>query len=184
MENNQQQLYLSAIGFYEVGLEIALKIKSLRNDNVLMMISPAAVNLSFSAELFLKLLHYYNTPTKIKKTHLLLDLFTTLPLKISKIIREKYEEFKLIKSENLVPVRLSNNTDFNNPNDQIIKYDILNLTVEELLEIHNKSFPEWRYSYATEDYYYVTDFNFKLMNDFILALKYVIDNQIKTDNKS
>lgn len=184
MENNQQQLYLSAIGFYQIGLEAALKIKNLRDDNAFIIISPAAVNMSFSAELFLKLLHYYNTPTKIKKTHLLMDLFTTLPLKISKAIKEKYDELKLIKSENLVPIRLSTNTNFGNPDDQINKYNILNLTIEELLEIHNKSFPKWRYSYATESHYYVTDFNFKLMNDFILALKYVIDNQIETDNKS
>lgn len=178
MENNHQQLYLSAIGFYKVGLEVAVKIKNLTNDNAFMMISPAAVNFSFSAELFLKLLHYYNTPTKLKKTHLLLDLFTTLPLKISKKVRDKYEELKSLESENLSIIRLSTNTDLGNPDDQITKYNMLNLNIEELLEIHNKSFPEWRYSYATEDYYYVTDFNFKLMNDLILALKYVIDSQI------
>ena len=176
MTNNIQQLHFSALGFYKLGIDMASKIKNIKGDDAWKIAPVATVNLSFSTELFLKYLNYTTTEAKILKTHKLLQLFKILPHKVSKKITQKYNELKVIDSENLPIIRLSNNTDIDNPEDQKTKYDMKNLTIEQLLEIHNESFPEWRYAYATEEKYYVIDYNFKLMNDFILSMIYVIDN--------
>lgn len=175
--NNEKQLYLSATGFYVSGLDMAAKVKNARNENIWRIAPVATVNLSFATELFLKFLIYSTTQAKEIKKHEFLVLYEKLPLKIGRKIKKKYDELSKLESD-LPIIRLSSNTDFGNPDDQITKYHMPSLTIEQLLEVHNNSFPEWRYAFATEERHFVIDYNFKLMNDFILAMIHVIEEEI------
>lgn len=177
-ENNLQQLYLSAIGFYRSGIHAALKIKSSIGDEALIKVPVAATNLSFSAELFLKLLYFMKTENTELRLHKLSDIFGQLPAKISSEIKRKYEHFKEDENHDLVPIRYSFNTTLGNAEDQKTKYKITDLTIEQLLELHNNSFVNWRYVFESSTNYMVYDYNFKLMNNFILALKVIIDDDI------
>lgn len=175
--NNIKQLYLSATGFYVTGIEMASKLKKAEGDSIWRLVPVATVNLSFAAELFLKALIYSTTQTKEIKKHELSLLYGKLPLRVARKVNKKYIELNKIDSE-LAIIRLSSNTDIGNPEDQITKYHMPSLTIEQLLEVHNNSFPEWRYAYSTEEEYMVIDYNFKLMNDFILAMIHVSEEEI------
>lgn len=181
-ENNLQQLYFSALGFYRSGINAALKIKNSRGDEAFIVVPIAATNLSFSAELFLKLLYFMNTENTELRLHKLSDIFDELPGEISSEIKTKYEHFKEDENDELVPVRYSFNTTVGNEKDQEIKYKITDLTIDQLLELHDNSFVNWRYVFESASNYMVYDYNFKLMSNFIIALKVIIDNKIKFKN--
>lgn len=181
-ENNLQQLYFSAIGFYRSGIDAAMKIKNSREDEAFIVVPVAATNLSFSAELFLKLLYFMKTESTELRLHKLSDIFAGLPGKISAEVKRKYEHFKEDDNNELVPVRYSFNTTFGNENDQKMKYKITDLTIDQLLELHDNSFVNWRYVFESTTNYMVYDYNFKLMSNFIIALKVIIDDNINFKN--
>jgi len=119
-----------------------------------------------------------NTKNTELRLHKLSDIFDELPKKLSLEIERKYEHFKEDENFELVPVRYSFNTTLGNEEDQKIKYKITDLNIGQLLELHDNSFVKWRYVFEKSTNYFVYDYNFKLMNNFILALKVIIDNDI------
>src|SRR5690606_5134904 len=110
MTINYKMLFLAANGFYENGLETARKINaSMRNESF--KISPvAAVNLSFSAELFLKLIFLLDYKETIHD-HRLDEIFKSLPPELRIEIENKYILNVKSSQNNLYPVRILFNAD-------------------------------------------------------------------------
>ncbi len=165
--------FLAALGFYEHGLNTARKINlSLQNDSF--NITPvAAVNLSFSAELFLKLLYLFEFNKTINE-HRLDKIFNKFSIELQLEIENKYLLNKKNSNNDLYPVKLVFNADYDDPHHRKDDNDITNLTLEKLLKIHSNGFVSWRYAYETKDECYSYEFNFNLMNEFIKSLISII----------
>lgn len=177
-EISKAQLYYSAVGFYRAGLDYALKMNPKMGNDIFIVSPVCTVNLSFSAELFLKLLYFISTGAKEFYGHKLEEIYPQLPDKIRQKIEEKYLKMEVEDEESLHIIKLSINTEKGNPADQKTKYKMENLSVKELLEIHNESFIKWRYSFESPNHYVSHDYNIKLMCKFILSLKSVCDDMI------
>lgn len=174
---NQNMLFHAALGFYENGIALAKKI-NIEAGNKSFEIAPvAAVNMSFAAELLLKLLYHLDN-NKEKGGHKLDEIFYSLDDNLQKEIEDIYNKNKLNSKNDIYPIKLSFNTENNNPQDQIDQFDIGNLTLGRLLKIHSDGFVKWRYAYEIKDQYYNYEFNFNLMNEFIKALLNIIDIKI------
>lgn len=171
-------LFLAANGFYENGLETARKINaSMRNESF--KISPvAAVNLSFSAELFLKLIFLLEYKETIHD-HRLDEIFKGLPPELRIEIENKYILNVKSSQNDLYPVRILFNAHYQNPDHRKDHNDIRNLTLINLLKIHGSGFVNWRYAYEKKDFYYSYEFNFNLMNEFIKSLIAIIELRYK-----
>ena len=138
----------------------------------------AAVNISFAAELFLKLLYHLETNKALKSKHGLDEIFSLFSKGLQRDIKEQYLQNRLNSKNEFYPIKLTFNTN-NNPEDYVNASDIENLTLEDLLKIHGNGFIKWRYAYEIDDKYYNYEFNFNLMNEFIKALISIIN--IKTN---
>ncbi|SNQ42325.1 HEPN domain-containing protein [Cellulophaga lytica] len=172
--------YYSAKGFYKNGRilaeQLSVESKVVNNTKVYELISVATVNYSFAVELYLKLLIEYTTGHK-KSGHNLEVLFKMLKDEIKLQIEEKYIKKKKIKNPDLKAFMFSMHSC--NERDSSKKSNIANLSLSDLLRVHNSSFVEWRYLYEinSEEYYYY-EYNFKLMDDFITSLIEVIKEHI------
>ncbi|AQX51315.1 hypothetical protein [Elizabethkingia anophelis] len=161
-------LYLSALGFYNTGIKIAQSLSNTKNSEEYFEKSPvAAMNLSFSTELLLKLLHQISSEQPSIQGHKLDILFNSLPENEKIQLKRKY---LLKKEKNLHPYKISFNSYDNNPEDSQDKNNITELTLEQLLEIHSDSFIKWRYIFEISDEYYSYEFNFNLINNFAEAI--------------
>ena len=173
-------LYHSAIGFYESAISLAKTINK-QNENKIYEIAPvAAVNMSFATELLLKLIYHLETGETIKE-HKLEKIFLSLSDNMRVEITRRYDGNKLNSKNVLYPIKLSFNTENNNPQDQINRFNIGNLSLENLLMIHSDGFIKWRYAFEIEEGYYNYEFNFNLMNEFIKALLSIIDSKINKE---
>lgn len=169
--------YHAALGFYKNGISQAKNITKEKGNKIFEIAPVAAVNLSFAAELLLKLIYHLDTQKRIH-THELNKIFSCLDVSRRREIENKYNEYKLNTSNKLQPIKLSFNTNVNNPEDRKNKNDITNLSLIEFLKLHSNGFEKWRYVYEIEEQYYSYEFNFNLMNEFIKALLNTIDEII------
>ena len=170
-------LFHSAIGFYENGISLAKTINKELGNKSFEIAPVAAVNLSFATELLLKLLYNLETGKKIHD-HKLGKIFLLLSDNLQKEIEHRYQENILTSNNEILPIKLSFNTENNNPLDQIDEFDIGNLTLKNILKIHSDGFLKWRYAYEVKELYYSYEFNFNLMNEFIKALLSIIHFKI------
>lgn len=177
---NQNMQYATALGFYENAISLAKQLNKTMGNKSFEIAPVAAVNLSFSVELFLKLLYHLETNKALKKKHELDKIFLFLSKDLQREIEVRYLENRLNSKNAFYPIKLSFNTKINDPEDQVNAFDIENLTLSDLLKIHGDGFVKWRYAYEIDNNYYNYEFNFNLMNEFIKALISVIDN--KTGN--
>lgn len=176
---NQNLQYASALGFYESGISLAKQINKAIGNKSFEIAPVAAVNISFAAELFLKLLYHIETNKTLKNKHELDKIFLLLSKKLQCDIEERYLENRLNSNNELYPIKLTFNTKKNNLEDYANESEIENLTLHDLLKIHGNGFIKWRYTYEIDDVYYNYEFNFNLMNEFIKTLISVIN--IKTN---
>lgn len=172
-------LFHIAQGFYDVGYHVAFQVKKDNSYKGFQRLPTAVVNFSFAIELFLKGLHLITTGKDLKG-HQFWNLYKQLPISIKSDIEERYSEHKSKKDKELsaykIVVTQMNNSEGKNheSND--------NLTVKELLKLHNKSFENWRYLYEVKSEGYEYEYNFDLMDCFIKALIELI-NEIRSRKK-
>lgn len=177
---NQTMLLHSAKGFYENGIKLAKTLNTNLGVKAFEIAPVAAVNISFAAELLLKLL-YHLVNNKVIIGHRLDKLFYSLDHNLRKQIEDRYNKNKVEFKNDIYPIKLSFNTVNKNPYDQINEFDIGNLKLKNLLKIHSDGFVKWRYAFDVEEKYYSYEFNFNLMNEFIKALLSIIDRKINKD---
>jgi len=175
---NQNLQYFSALGFYENGISLVKMISENTGNKALEIAPVAAVNVSFAAELLLKLICHLDT-TKTIHEHKLNKIFQSLDKDLQQEIEKKYNENKLDSTNDLKTIKLAFNTEENNPEDQTSNFDINDLVLDDLLNIHSEGFVKWRYAYEVENKYYSYEFNFNLMNEFIKALLFIIEMKTK-----
>ena len=178
MENkiNENLQFLSAKGFHETGIELAKKINPNIGNKSFEIAPISAVNLSFSAELLLKLIYLLEIKETIRE-HKLDVIYNLLPNIIKIEIKEKYEEYKKKSEVKIYPFKLAFNTEIDDERNQIDKFDIDNLTLENLLKVHSDGFIKWRYAYEIKQMYYSFEFNPQLMDAFIKSLIYIIETK-------
>ncbi|WP_430426737.1 hypothetical protein [Maribacter litoralis] len=178
--NNENLQYYSALGFYKQGKKSAKKFnKNIGNENF-ELVSVSTVCYSFSTELLLKLLIQIISKKAIDSEHKLEKLFNKLPAEFKAEIEEIYQQKKKLENKKLKPIKVSFNSNFGNKENIKNENNITDLSITELLKIHNESFVKWRYLYeikGNEHYYF--EFNFKLMDDFINSVIEVIEGKIK-----
>lgn len=170
--------YLAALGFYETGVNNAKQINLLMGNESFRVSPVAAVNLSFSAELFLKLIYLFEYDKSIYK-HRLDEIFKELPQDLQLEIDKEFEFNKENSLKDLFPIKLSFNVTTKERAIGKDPNDILNLTLFDLLKIHSNGFVNWRYAYEKKDHYYYYEFNFNLMREFIKSLITIIDRRYK-----
>jgi hypothetical protein len=177
--NNQNLQYYSALGFYKEGKRLAQQFgKKIGNEN-LEFVSVSTVCYSFSAELLLKLLIYIVSNETINNEHKLEELFNKLPGELKLKIENNYQQKSKIKNDNLRPIKFSFNSFLGNEEDSRDINNITQLSIMDLLRIHNESFLKWRYLYEIKkDEYYSFEYNFKLMDDFVNSVLDVIKESI------
>lgn len=175
---NQNLQYFTALGFYKNGISLAKKIFEETGNNAIEIAPVAAVNISFAAELLLKLIYHIDTKKTIRE-HKLDKIFKSLDKNLQQEIEKKYVENKLNSKNDFKSIKLAFNTEENNPEDQVDNFDIKNLKLNDLLNIHSDGFIKWRYAYEVENEYYSYEFNFNLMNEFIKGLLYIIEIKTK-----
>lgn len=178
---HQNLQYHTAIGFYKNGISQAKNITKEKGSKLFEIAPVAAVNFSFAAELLLKLVYHLDTQKSIH-VHELNKIFSRLDIDRRREIENKYNEYKLNSSNKFRPIKISFNTNANNPEDRKDKNDINNLSLIDFLKLHSNGFVKWRYVHEVEDKYYSYEFNFNLMNEFIKALLHTID-EIKAINE-
>lgn len=173
---NKNLQFLSAKGFHETGLELAKKINPEIGNKSFEIASIVAINLSFSAELLLKLIYLLETKETIKE-HKLNVVYNLLPKIIRIEIKEKYEEYKKNSEFKIYPFKLAFNTEFEDKRNQVDKFDIYNLTLENLLKVHSDGFIKWRYAYEIKQIYYSYEFKPQLMDAFIKSFIWIVDTK-------
>lgn len=166
--------YHAALGFYKNGISQAKNITKEKGNKIFEIAPAAAVNLSFAAELLLKLIYHLDTQKRIH-AHELNKIFSCLDVSRRREIENKYNQYKLNTSKEFRSIKLSFNTNVNNPEDRKNINDITNMSLIEFLKLHSNGFVKWRYVYEIEDKYYSYEFNFNLMNEFIKALLHTVD---------
>ena len=172
-------LFHIAQGFYDIGYLIAIKLKNDNSTNGFQRIAPAVVNLSFSIELLLKGLH--SITTKLDLTgHKFFDLYKQLPVPIKLKIETKYRDNILNSDKELTKIRiiLSKVQGPEKPHNPDSKIND-DMSIEDLLILHNDSFINWRYLYEVNEAGYEYEYDFKLMVSFARSLIEVI-NDIKS----
>src|SRR5690625_7320321 len=108
--------YHAALGFYKNEISQAKNINKEKGNKIFEIAPVAAVNLSFAAELLLKLIYHLDTQKRIH-THELNKIFSCLDVSRRREIEIKYNEYKLNNFTLLQSIILSFNTYLNNPID-------------------------------------------------------------------
>lgn len=178
METNINMQLLAAKGFYANGLELSKKFHlSMRNE--CFEIAPvAAVNMSFAAELLLKVLYNLESQKSIKG-HTLGKIFNSLSAKLQRKIEDLYMENKRNSKKEVHAIKLVFNANYFNEKLKEDENDIENLNLQSLFRIHSDGFERWRYIYEKKDCTYDYEFNFNLMNEFIKSLLSIINEDYK-----
>lgn len=172
-------LFQSAQGFYEIGFNTGIELK-INSEIKICKIVPAAVNMSFAAELFLKGLYFMEKKEQFT-THSLQDLFNKLSLPMRQKIEENYHQyhlnsmtnnelvafqFKIVKSDKLFPKT---------------KHELGFPCLTDFLKLHDKCFEDWRYIYEVKQDQTVLDIDFKSFACLINGIKDLIVEIIKTE---
>lgn len=167
-----------AQGFYDIGYLIAIKLKNDSSTTGFQRIAPAVVNLSFSIELLLKGLNSITKKSDLKG-HKFYDLYKQLPGPIKLKIETKYRDHISNSEKELTKIRIILSKvevpeKSHNPDSKIND----DMSIEDLLILHNDSFINWRYLYEVNVAGYEYEYDFKLMVSFAKSLIEVI-NEIK-----
>ena len=172
-------LFHIAKGFYDIGYLVAIKLKNDNSTTGFQRIAPAVVNLSFSIELLLKGLHSITTKSDLTG-HKFHDLYKKLPGPIKLKIETKYRDHVLNSDKELTKIRiiLSKVEGPDKPHNPDSKIND-EMSIEDLLILHNDSFINWRYLYEVNEAGYEYEYDFKLMVSFAKSLIEVI-NDIKS----
>ena len=172
-------LFHIAQGFYEVGLHVAYQVNKDNSVKGFQRIAPAVVNFTFAIELMLKGLHSLTTKMDLRG-HKLWDLYKLLSQDIKQKIEDKYNLHRETKSDELPSFRVimkkANENETETPEEDSKE----NVSLRDLLVIHNNAFEDWRYLYEYSPTGYKYEFNFKLMDAFIKSLIEVI-NDVKSN---
>ena len=171
-------LFHIAQGFYEVGLHVAYQVNKDNTVKGFQRIAPAVVNFTFAVELMLKGLHSLTTRMDLKG-HKLWDLYKHLSQDLKEKIEDKYNIYKTLKSDNLPAFRIVMTKESEKEKENDTDDTNENISLRDLLIIHNDAFEEWRYLYEVPPNGYKYEFNFKLMDAFIKSLIEVI-NDVKS----
>ena len=173
-------LFHIAQGFYDIGYLIAIKLKNDNSTKGFQQIAPAVVNLSFSIELLLKGLHSITTKLDLIG-HKFFDLYKQLPVSVKLKIETKYRDNILNSDKELTKIRiiLSKVQGPEKPHNQDSKIND-DMSIEDLLILHNDSFINWRYLYEVNEAGYEYEYDFKLMVSFARSLIEVI-NDLKSN---
>jgi hypothetical protein len=175
-------LFHIAKGFYDTGYRLAKAIKEEKSLTGFQRIAPAVVNFSFAVELLLKGLHSLTTDVELK-SHQFWILYKQLPDSIKTRIESKYQKTKLNAGHELTKYRIKVNqikdSDKSENPDSLIND---NSSIEDLLNLHNDSFNNWRYLYELNEGGFEYEYDFRLMNAFAKALVEII-NEIKSTRK-
>ncbi|WP_428740186.1 hypothetical protein [Tenacibaculum sp.] len=169
----------SAKGFYDVGFNCAYNLSKDNGITGFQRIASGAVNMSFSAELFLKAVHLI-TSNKSIKGHELLDLFNDLPTNSKAEIEERFnyhlennDEAKLLPSHRLVISQGDSKANAKETKDNNLK---------NFLTLHNLTFQNWRYMHEVKNVGYSYEADFKKMDCFIKSLiDFINSNKNKSD---
>ncbi|MCF8254883.1 MAG: HEPN domain-containing protein [Bacteroidia bacterium] len=175
---NSDLLFHTAQGFYDVGYHVAFQNNTDKTIKSFQRLASSVVNFSFSLELFLKGLHLLTTGNE-PKSHDLLELYNSLPLKYRNSIENIYSELKKNSKK-----ELNNYTIIITPTQQVKRdekeSEIEDMGVVELLELHKISFINWRYLYEIKVEGYKYRFDFYLIDCFIKSLIIEI-NELKSN---
>jgi hypothetical protein len=171
-------LFHIAQGFYDIGYLIAIKLKNDSSTTGFQRIAPAVVNLSFSIELLLKGLNSITKKSDLTG-HKFYDLYKQLPGPIKLKIETKYRDHISNSEKELTKIRiiLSKVEVPEKPHSPDSKIND-DMSIEDLLILHNDSFINWRYLYEVNVAGYEYEYDFKLMVSFAKSLIEVI-NEIK-----
>lgn len=170
---HNNKLMHSAIGFYEQAKKMYGEIDFKNGTNAFQIIPSCIVCFSFTAELLLKA-NYSLLYGKGINGHDLKDLFDNLKNKpLEEKIEDKFNELNSEGLERLRSILIQNNSD-----GRLISEKREVLTINQFLELYNRSFIEWRY-YFEIDGKEKRIFDFTLMDNFITALRESLIDLIK-----
>ncbi|MBK9984102.1 MAG: hypothetical protein IPP15_17325 [Saprospiraceae bacterium] len=161
----------TAKGFHDIGFSCAAHLKEDQNRTVIQRMPVAAVDLSFSAELYLKAIHLLKK--NLVRGHKLHDLFNVLDEKSKSEINELFikhldsnPDNKLLPSFELKIYKEERESKSDKDIDHKQADDL-----ETFLKNHNQTFENWRYIHELNDEGYHLHANFKYFHCFISVLQ-------------
>ena len=157
-----QYAFAMAEGFYKVGIAEAKSMPPTSTtpiEDLMSSVCPAAVNLAFSLELYLKTI-FMLTNNKAKTGHELWEIFVALPASMQQHLKDDYARGYAREAQELRGMYI--NTFISNEEEPTPIVDFSSSKdLETLLKEHNMMFVEFRYMYEpiVGGYEYRVDFN-------------------------
>jgi hypothetical protein len=157
----------SALGFHDIGINTAIHLEKTSDGYLVMQkIAPAAVNLSFSAELLLKGLILISKK-RAKGGHSLVALFNHLSDEVKQTLEQHYNDHQIADKDKkeLGAIKM---VLFRSTEGPVVEDDY-NLKLAKFLESHDIAFVKWRYNFEIETESLIYEIDFKSLNCLIKA---------------